>query len=60
MPRIPFHTLVWSREQRLYELYTQGQLEQRFRPGDETAWQIWLGEASNLNVCQEGRQRGRQ
>lgn len=58
MPRVPFHTLVWSREQRLYELYTQDRLEKRFRAGDETVWQIWLGEASSLNVYQEVRPRG--
>jgi LuxR family transcriptional regulator, maltose regulon positive regulatory protein len=29
MSRLPLHALIWSREQSLYELYTQGQLEQR-------------------------------
>jgi ATP/maltotriose-dependent transcriptional regulator MalT len=48
MPRLPLHALIWSRDQSLYELYTQGQLEQRFRPGDEAAWLAWLGEVSSL------------
>jgi hypothetical protein len=60
MPRIPFHTLIWSREQRLYELYTPGQWKRRLRAGDETVWQIWLGEASSLNVYQEVRSCGGQ
>jgi LuxR family transcriptional regulator, maltose regulon positive regulatory protein len=67
MSRAPLHALIWSREQSLYELYTQGQLEQRFRPADEAAWLTWLGaatsfafhgEASSLNVYQEARPRG--
>ncbi len=67
MPRRPFHILIWSREDHLYELSTQGQLEQRFRPEDETAWQSWLGEATSfafqgarghLNVYHEARPRG--
>jgi LuxR family transcriptional regulator, maltose regulon positive regulatory protein len=67
MPRIPFHALIWSPEQRLYELYTQGQLEQHFRPADEAAWLAWLreatsfafhGAAGSLNVYQEARPRG--
>jgi ATP/maltotriose-dependent transcriptional regulator MalT len=67
MPRVPLHALTWSYDQRLYELHTQGQLEQRFRPGDETAWQSWLrvvtsfafyGASGSLNVYQEARPRG--
>ena len=42
MPRVPLHALTWSREQNLYELYTQGQLQQRFRPAEEAAWLAWL------------------
>jgi LuxR family maltose regulon positive regulatory protein len=69
MPRLPLHALIWSREHTLYELYTQGQLEQRFRPGDESAWLAWLGEVTSfafqgisgsLNVYQEARRRARQ
>jgi LuxR family maltose regulon positive regulatory protein len=67
MPRVPLHALIWSREQGLYELYTQGQLEQRFQPADEAAWLAWLREvtsfafhspAGSLNVYQERRPRG--
>src|SRR6266496_4017969 len=38
MSRAPLHALTWSAEQSLYELYTQGQLEQRFRSAEEAAW----------------------
>ncbi len=67
MSRAPLHALIWSREQRLYELYTQGQLGQRFRPAEEAAWLAWLREVSSfafhgasgsLNVYQERRPRG--
>ena len=67
MPRIPLHALIWSPDQRLYELYTQGQLEQLFRPADEVVWLAWLAEATSfafhgasgsLNVYQEARTRG--
>jgi LuxR family maltose regulon positive regulatory protein len=67
MPRKPLHTLVWSRESSLYEFYTQGQIQQRFRPGEEAAWQTWLGEATSfafqgacgkLNAYHEARPRG--
>src|SRR6266581_3474174 len=66
MGRAPLHALVWSREQHLYELYTQGQLEQRFQPADEAAWQVWLrkvasfafhGRGGSLNVHLERRPR---
>src|SRR5260370_34824953 len=67
MSSAPLHALIWSREQRLYELYTQGQLGQRFRPAEEAAWLAWLREVSSfafhgargsLNVYQERRPRG--
>src|SRR6266446_6737160 len=67
MPRVPLHALTWSREQNLYELYTQGQLQQRFRPAEEAAWLAWLGSVSSfafhspggsLNVYLEQRPRG--
>src|SRR6266699_6529767 len=38
MSRAPLHALIWSSEQGLYELYTQGQIEQRFQSAEETAW----------------------
>jgi LuxR family transcriptional regulator, maltose regulon positive regulatory protein len=67
MPRAPLHALIWSREHHLYEVYTQGHLEQRFRPADEAAWLAWLcevasfafqGASGRLNVYQEVRPRG--
>ncbi len=67
MPRVPLHALIWSPEQRLYELYTRGQLTQRFRPAEEAAWLTWLrevpsfafhGSSGSLNVYQEARPRG--
>jgi LuxR family maltose regulon positive regulatory protein len=67
MSRAPLHALIWSKEQRFYELYTQGQLEQRFQPAEEDAWLAWLqgvssfafhGKRGSLNVYQEQRPRG--
>src|SRR5688500_18206259 len=42
MPRVPAHALIWSADHTRYELYTYGQLAQRFRPGDDEPWQAWL------------------
>ena len=67
MSRAPLHALIWSAEQRLYGLYTRGQLKLRFRPAEEAAWLAWLREASSfafhgkggsLNVYLEKRPRG--
>jgi LuxR family maltose regulon positive regulatory protein len=67
MGRAPLHTLVRSDEQQMYELYTQGQLQLRFRPADEAAWLAWLRETTSfafhgfsgsLNVYREKRPRG--
>jgi LuxR family maltose regulon positive regulatory protein len=67
MPKVPLHELIWSKEHHLYEVHTQGHLEQRFRPADESAWQAWLrevtsfafqGASGRLNVYQEVRPRG--
>jgi LuxR family maltose regulon positive regulatory protein len=67
MPRVPLHALIWSREQDLYELHTQGQLERQFRAANDATWLAWLGEATSfafngvagsLNVYQEARPRG--
>src|SRR5260370_11572408 len=67
MSRAPLHALIWSKEQRLYELYTQGQIEQCFQPAEEAAWLAWLGSVSafafhgkggSLNVYLENRPRG--
>jgi LuxR family maltose regulon positive regulatory protein len=67
MPRLPLHALIWSVDRTLYELYTHGQLEQRFRPGNEEPWLTWLaaqtsfafhGCSGRLNVHKEARSRG--
>ncbi|HET8842527.1 MAG TPA: AAA family ATPase, partial [Ktedonobacteraceae bacterium] len=67
MGRLPLHALIWSKEQRLYELYTRGQLVQCFQPAAEAAWLAWLSKVSSfafhgirgsLNVYQEQRPRG--
>src|SRR5262245_56751029 len=67
MSRTPHHALIWSKEQRLYELHTQDRLEQRFQSTDEAVWQSWLREvtsfafhspAGSLNVYLERRPRG--
>ncbi|QBD82900.1 LuxR family transcriptional regulator [Ktedonosporobacter rubrisoli] len=67
MSRTPLHALVWSKEQRLYEWYTQGQIKQRFQPAEESAWLAWLhrvssfafrGISGSLNVHKEQRPRG--
>src|SRR5258708_25422686 len=67
MSRTPLHALIWSQEQRLYELHTQNRLEQHFQPTDEATWQSWLREvtsfafhspAGSLNVYLERRPRG--
>ncbi|GHO48955.1 hypothetical protein [Ktedonospora formicarum] len=67
MSRAPLHALIWSKEQHLYEWYTQGQMTQRFQSTEETAWLAWLDEVSSfafhsargsLNVYQEQRPRG--
>ncbi len=67
MGRTPLHALTWCKEQRVYELYTQGQLEQCFQPTEEAAWLAWLhgvssfafhGTKGSLNVFLEQRPRG--
>ncbi|MEO6888924.1 MAG: LuxR C-terminal-related transcriptional regulator [Ktedonobacteraceae bacterium] len=67
MSRAPLHALIWSAEQRLYGLYTRGELKLRFQPAEEAAWLAWLGSVSScafhgkggsLNVYLEKRPRG--
>ncbi|MGO8947885.1 MAG: LuxR C-terminal-related transcriptional regulator [Ktedonobacterales bacterium] len=67
MPRIPRHTLIWSKDRRHYELYRQGQLEARFRQANHAALLAWLAETTSfafrgpsgsLNVYHEARPRG--
>ena len=67
MPRVPLHALIWSKDHNVYELHAQGQLEQRLRPVDDSAWLAWVREVSSfafhspsgsLNVYRERRPRG--
>jgi len=66
MPRVPLHVLIWSIDRTIYELYSRGQLAQRFRPGDNDRWQTWLaaraafvfhGRAGRINLHNEQRTR---
>jgi LuxR family maltose regulon positive regulatory protein len=68
MSRAPLHALIWSTDSNLYELFTRGQLAQRFRPGDDDQWRTWLaahiafvfhGRAGRLNVHNEQRTRAK-
>ena len=67
MPRVPLHALIWSDDHSIYELHTQGQLEQLLPPADDSAWLAWVRGVSSfafhspsgsLNVYQESRPRG--
>src|ERR1700694_57294 len=67
MPRVPLHALIWSQGHSRYDLYTQGERSQYFRPEDRNAWLTWLHDAASfafqgvsgrLNVYLEGRRRG--
>ena len=67
MPKSTAHALIWSPENTCYELYTHGQLVQRFGPGDEEPWLNWLnsqisfsfqGRTGRLNLLKEVRPRG--
>jgi LuxR family maltose regulon positive regulatory protein len=68
MPRAPLHALIWSTDLNLYELYSRGQLAQRFRPGDDDQWRTWLaahtavvflGHAGRINLHNERRTRAK-
>ena len=67
MPRVPLHAVIWSKDRSVYELHTQGHLEQLLRPADDAAWLAWVREVpsfafhspgGSLNVYQERRPRG--
>src|SRR5258708_32863342 len=69
MPRTPLHTLIWSQDSVLYELFCFDQVLGSFVPGDEEEWQAWLeahdsftfqGRQGRLNVYKEARPRGGQ
>src|SRR5262245_34435147 len=61
------YVLIWSHEHEEYELQTQEQPVQWFRPEDEAAFSRWLethtcfafvGQAGRLAVLKEARSRG--
>ena len=67
MPKPLLHALIWSHEQKHYKLYSHGQPEQCFPPGDEPAFSRWLdghtafafeGQAGRISVLKEARSRG--
>lgn len=67
MPKPSQYALVWSHASQHYELHTQGQLIQCFRPGEEATFSRWLdmhtsfafvGQNGRLSVLKEARPRG--
>ena len=67
MPKPLMYALIWSHEQKRYQLYSHGQPEQCFPPGDEPAFSRWLdehtalaflGQAGQISVLKEARRGG--
>lgn len=67
MPKPLMHALIWSHEHQRYQLYSHGQPEQCFPPGDEPAFSRWLdehtalaflGQAGRISVLKEARRGG--
>jgi len=67
MPKLSHYTLIWSEVHQHYDLHSDGQLEQCFRPGDEPAFSGWLaghssfafwGRAGRIFVLKEARPHG--
>ncbi|MFL5655454.1 MAG: hypothetical protein ACJ8CB_14920, partial [Ktedonobacteraceae bacterium] len=67
MPRPLLHALIWSYEQKHYQLYSHGQPEQCFPPADGLAFSRWLddhtafaflGQAGRISVLKEARRGG--
>ena len=67
MPRPLLHALIWSHEQKHYQLYSHGQPEQCFPPADGLAFSRWLddhtafafvGQAGRISVLKEARRGG--
>src|SRR5579872_1539305 len=67
MPKPSEHALIWSEEHQCYDLHLNGQLQQSFRPYDESAWLAWVhehttiafqGQAGHLSLIKEARPRG--
>ncbi|HLZ57286.1 MAG TPA: hypothetical protein VKR06_10090, partial [Ktedonosporobacter sp.] len=48
MPRVPLYALIWSQGHSRYDLYTQGELSQSFRPEDRNTWLTWLPDAASF------------
>ena len=68
MPKPSRNALVWSDESQQYQLHTQGQPVQWFRPGEEATFSRWLeahtsfafvGHAGRLSMLNEARSRDR-
>src|SRR5215469_7537852 len=67
MPKPLLHALIWSHEQKHYQLYSHGQPGLCFLPGDEPAFSRWLdehtafaflGQAGRISVLKEARRGG--
>ncbi|HEX6554717.1 MAG TPA: LuxR C-terminal-related transcriptional regulator [Ktedonobacteraceae bacterium] len=67
MPRPLLHALIWSHEQKHYQLYSHGQSEQCFPSADGPAFSRWLdehtsfafvGQAGRISVLKEARRGG--
>ena len=67
MPRPLLHALIWSHEQKHYQLYSHGQPERCFPPADGPAFSRWLddhtafafvGQAGRISVLKEARRGG--
>src|SRR5947209_11409979 len=67
MPRPLLHALIWSHEQKHYQLYSHGRPEQCFSPADGLAFSRWLddhtafafvGQAGRISVLKEARRGG--
>ncbi|GHP00318.1 LuxR family transcriptional regulator [Reticulibacter mediterranei] len=66
-PKHASYVLAWSPQDRVYELFLNDTLQQRFRVEDEQAWQTWLklqtsfafrGQHGHLSLLKEARSRG--
>ncbi len=67
MPKPLRHALIWSHEHQHYTVYSHGQPEQGFLPGDQSAFARWLdeltafvfeGQAGRISVLKEARRGG--
>jgi ATP/maltotriose-dependent transcriptional regulator MalT len=67
MPKAAMHTLVWSSERGMYDLYEQANRDHPLLPGGDELWFEWLanhtsfsfqGRYGQLNLLKEARPRG--